>query len=138
MIDKRFIDESILRVIESSDILMEFFGRKKKDEKPKKVYKYSDVVSYINGIRSITKDVIKKYDFEYISISTNPNTFGGYTDGQDFESFDDFLIVQFDSEDDNEIKRFAKELGDRVRGKYPVDIDVEGDRSEVYIFASLD
>jgi hypothetical protein len=31
-----------------------------------------------------------------------------------------------------------KEFGDKVREKYPFDVDVEYDKSEVYVFVSLD
>ena len=66
------------------------------------------------------------------------DVFGNYEKGQDFESFDDFPIIRFYSDDDSDIKKFLKEFGDKVREKYPVDIDVEYDKDEVSIYANLD
>ena len=138
MIDKSFIDNTVIRIIESSDILIEFFGRKKKEQKQKKSYKNSEVKSHIKGIKVIVKSVLKNYKFDDIYISIDDDVFGNYEKGQDFESFDDFPIVRFDSENDDEVKKFMKEFGDKVREKYPFDVDVEYDKSEVYITVSLD
>jgi hypothetical protein len=125
------------RIIESSSLLMEFFG-KKKEKKPKKTYKHSDVVEYMKGIRSIAKSVVKRYNFDDVYIQIDDDVFGNYEKGQDFESFDDFPIIRFDSDSDSDVKKFLKEFGDKVREKYPVDIDVEYDKSEVNVYANLD
>jgi hypothetical protein len=116
---------------------MEFFG-KKKEKKPKKTYKHSDVVEYMKGIRSIAKSVVKRYNFDDVYIQIDDDVFGNYEKGQDFESFDDFPIIRFDSDSDSDVKKFLKEFGDKVREKYPVDIDVEYDKSEVNVYANLD
>jgi hypothetical protein len=125
------------RIIESSSLLMEFFG-KKKEKKPKKTYKYSDVVGYMKGIRSIAKSVVKGYNFDDVYIQIDDDVFGNYEKGQDFESFDDFPIIRFDSDSDSDVKKFLKEFGDKVREKYPVDVDVEYDKSEVNVYVVLD
>lgn len=129
------------RIIESSTLLMEFFGKKKekkKEKKPKKIYKHSDVVGYMKGIRLIAKNVVKGYDFDDVYIRKDIDVFGRYEKGQDFESFDDFPIIRFDSDNDADITKFLKEFGDKVREKYPVDIDAEYDKNEVSIYANLD
>lgn len=125
------------RIIESSTLLMEFFG-KKKEKKSKKTYKHSDVVGYMKGVRQIAKSVVKGYDFDDVYIRTDVDVFGNYEKGQDFESFDDFPIIRFYSDNDSEITKFLKEFGDKVREKYPVDIDVEYDKNEVSVYANLD
>ena len=72
-------------ILESSSIVMEFFGKNKKD-KPKKFttkrFDDKEVKSKIKALQSDIKKVIKDYDLPDLRLCSDADLYGNYEVGQ--------------------------------------------------------
>jgi hypothetical protein len=109
MIDKSFIDKAVIRIIESSDMLMEFFGRKQsKKEESKKIYDGNKVRSDLNKITNDVRKLlnqpdVKKFVNNGLTMVTGDKRFElTSNDSEEYESHEDeFILIDIDLWDYN-------------------------------------
>jgi hypothetical protein len=139
-INKRIEGRNI--ILESSSIVMEFFGKKKKIG-PRGIKKYDDkeVKGKIKIILADVKKILKDYKIPELRLCGNSDVYGSYDSNQEyFESGDDFNIIRCDIENDEEEKELKKLMRDieKIVEKHNIFIvSIEHDKTESFIYLEL-
>lgn len=131
-------------ILESSSIVMEFFGKNKKD-KPKKftTKKFDDkeVKSKIKALQSDIKKVIKDYDLPDLRLCGDADLYGNYDPKQEyFESTDDFNIVRcsvYNDKHEKELNKLVKDIRNMVKKYNIFVVGKEYDKDEAFIYVDL-
>lgn len=130
---------NIRKIIENSnsEILLEFFGKNKKE------YTRKEVDDAVKEIRTIIKDIMIKYDLKNPRILKDVDTFGNYPKDQEtFKRGDDFIIFRTDcenpKEDDEVFLAFIREIGKTIKKRKTIfDVDVDYQKHDYTIFINL-